>query len=80
MAVHFYEYTVFKLHQEYYGVIIVRIPYSVKANLLQALAGRTLSRKPLLVVSPKEPERTKQEYSCQHHQNNEKEAIDGLCR
>ena len=58
MTVHFYEYTVFKLRQQRYKVIIVRMPDSVKPNLLLALADRTLTGKSLLVVSPKEPERT----------------------
>src|SRR5260370_40210549 len=48
--------------------------------MLEALAGRTLASKPLLVVSPKEPERTQQEYSGQRCRDNEKEATDGYCR
>lgn len=47
--------------------------------MLEALAGRTLASKPLLVVSPKEPERAQQEYSGQHRRDNEKEATDGYC-
>lgn len=72
--------TSFYADQAYDRVIIVRIPDSVKTRLLYALASRTLIRKPLLVKSPKEPERTKQEHSCQRKQNNEKDAVDGFCR
>src|SRR6266849_1731564 len=48
--------------------------------MLEALAGRTLASKPLLVVSPKEPERTQQDYSGPHRRDTEKEATDGYCR
>jgi hypothetical protein len=72
VAVRIYEYTVIQLHRDNI-VITVQMPNGVKANLfyallaieiLEALAGRTLTSKPLLVLSPIEPERTKQEYSC----------------